>query len=194
MKKILFVFALICTTLTYAQSGSGWGLKAGFNYNSSGKLSEVGNEINSDGKVGYHLGLFAKADLGTIYLRPELMYTKISSEYDGSNFDMQKIDLPVLVGVKVIGPLNIFAGPAFQYILDTNLDDASIENDPNDITVGFNFGAGVSIGNLGVDLRYERGFSDNEAKFIRTNLGDAGTEATLDTRPSQLILSLSLKL
>jgi hypothetical protein len=97
------------------------------------------------------------------------------------------------LGVKVIGPLQVFAGPAFQYILNSKFDDVTIDNIENDFTVGLNIGAGISFGKFGLDVRYERGFSENEINFINN------TQLTLDddrvdTRPDQIILSLSLKL
>ena len=52
-----------------------------------------------------------------------------------------------------------------------------------------NFGIGFNFNKVGIDLRYERGFSDNEATFLNDN--NIGT-SRLDTRPDQLILSLSL--
>jgi hypothetical protein len=77
--------------------------------------------------------------------------------------------------------------------LDTKFNDINIKNVENDITVGLNFGIGVEINKVGIDLRYERGFNNNEATFIDNNLG--GTViSSIDTRPEQLILSLSVKL
>ena len=69
----------------------------------------------------------------------------------------------------------------------------NIKNVENDITVGLNFGIGVEINKVGIDLRYERGFNNNEATFIDNNIGGINI-STLDTRPEQLILSLSVKL
>jgi hypothetical protein len=93
----------------------------------------------------------------------------------------------------VIGPIHVFAGPAFQYILDTEYDGITISDVRNDFTVGLNLGAGINLGMLGIDLRYERGFSDNEATFINRNITTVPT-SRVDTRPDQLILSFSLKL
>jgi hypothetical protein len=67
-----------------------------------------------------------------------------------------------------------------------------IEDVENDFTVGLNAGAGVNIGRLGFDIRYERGFSENEANFIGNNITDVS--GRVDSRPSQVIFSLSLKL
>ncbi|SFR49756.1 Outer membrane protein beta-barrel domain-containing protein [Robiginitalea myxolifaciens] len=195
MKRLLLLslFALF-TYSASAQAGSGFGIKGGLNYNANGDYFESAGEAarNPDRNVGYHLGIWGK--LGNdIYLRPELVYTRTKSDYNGDDFDMTKLDLPVLLGIKVIGPLHVFAGPAFQYILDTEFDGISIDDVDNDFTVGVNIGAGINLGKLGIDLRYERGLGDNEANFINTNITTIGA-SRIDTRPDQLILSLSLKL
>lgn len=196
MKKAILIICLLAGAVTYAQSGTGIGIKGGLNFGASGDLSEtVSNDISdisSDSKVGFHLGVFGKMDFGTLYFRPELVYTKLNAEYDLSegkkDFEMSKLDMPLLVGLNILGPVHIFAGPSLQYVLDTDLEDIELEDVKNDFTVGFNIGAGVNLSDqLGVDLRYERGFSDNEAEFANIS------ESRVDTRPSQLILGLSYK-
>ena len=203
MKKMILsaVFALVSIT-AFAQSDSGFGIKAGLNYNKNGDLigsvADAGENIiqGSDGKVGYHVGVFGKLDFPKIYLRPELIYTKTKSSYDfdGStnDYDISKLDLPVLLGYKIIGPLHIFAVPAFQYTLNNDLGDLEIEDVQNDFTVGLHLGAGVNLGKIGLDVRYERGFSENEANFIGNNVTDIS--GRVDARPSQIIFGLSLKL
>ena len=195
MKKtlLLAVFAMVSLT-AFSQNDSGFGIKGGLNYNANGDYFESIGEAakNPDRNVGYHIGVFGK--LGQrLYFRPELVYTRTKSDYDGDKFNMSKLDAPLLIGAKIIGPLHLFAGPAFQYILDTEFDGISINNVENDFTVGMNIGAGVNLGKLGVDIRYERGFSDNEANFVNTNITTLPT-SRVDTRPDQLIVSLSLKL
>ena len=204
MKKslLLAVFALIGIT-AFAQKDSGFGIKAGLNYNQNGDLSfkqvqSAGEDLitGSDGKVGYHVGFYGKLDMPKIYIRPELIYTKTKSSYevDGgtNNYDVSKIDLPVLLGYKLIGPLHIFAGPAFQYTLSNDLENVELDNLKNDFTIGAHFGVGVTLGNIGLDVRYERGFSKNEAEFIGDNITDIS--GRVDSRPSQIIFGLSLNL
>ena len=41
---------------------------------------------------------------------------------------MQKIDAPLLVGIKVLGPISVFGGPSLQYILDSEFDGISIND------------------------------------------------------------------
>lgn len=190
-KTVLLILFLVSTlSYTYAQSATGFGLKGGLNYNANGDYFEsIGdNAQNPDRNIGYHIGVFGKIG-NQIYFKPELVYTSTKSEYDDGNFKMQKLDAPLLVGIKVIGPLSVFGGPSLQYILDSEFDGISMDDVENDLTVGLNFGIGLNFNKVGIDLRYERGFSENEATFIGNN--GIGT-GRLDTRPDQLILSLSL--
>src|SRR5690606_5752372 len=113
MKKAILIICLLAGVTTYAQSGSGIGIKGGLNFGANGDASigeNLGN-IGSDSKVGFHVGLFGKMDFGTLYFRPELVYTKLNSEYDydlgpvelSSKFEMSKLDMPLLVGLNIIG-------------------------------------------------------------------------------------------
>ncbi|WP_046756048.1 outer membrane beta-barrel protein [Kordia jejudonensis] len=193
--NLLCLIFLFATASCFAQ----FGVKAGLNFNSNGelKLQDVINagenivEESGDAKIGYHFGAYYNVDLGKLYLRPEVVYTKTKSEYQSNAYDMSKIDIPLLVGLDIVGPLSVFAGPAFQYTLDNDFENNTISDVQNDITVGFNFGAMVKIGNVGLDVRYERGFTENEATILDSNNIQIGT---LDSRPSQIIFSLSLKL
>lgn len=194
MKKIVLVICLMAGLTAFAQSNSGFGVKGGLNFNNSGDLKLDNIDLNADTQTGYHLGIWGKFGQD-VYLRPELVYTSIKSKYEesgfSSDFDMQKLDLPVLVGIRILGPLHVFGGPAFQYVLDSGLENVDYRDVENDFTVGLNFGVGVNLGErLGVDLRYERGFGNNEAEFVDDVLGTG----KVDTRPNQFILSLSLKL
>jgi hypothetical protein len=195
MKKTLLTVAIAAlSAFSYAQVDSKFGVKAGLNYNANGDYFESAGEAarNPDRNIGYHIGFFGQVG-SRVYIRPELVYTSISSEYDNDDFKMQKLDLPLLIGTKIIGPLHVFGGPAFQYILDTEYDGITISDVRNDFTIGLNLGAGINLGKLGIDLRYERGFSDNEATFINTNVTTV-PQSRIDTRPDQLILSFSLAL
>jgi hypothetical protein len=177
-----------------AQNGSAFGIKGGLNYSANGDYFEsIGeNSKNPDRNVGYHIGVFGKIG-NKLYFRPELVYTATKSDYDSDVFEIKKIDAPLLVGIKVLGPISVFGGPSLQYILDTEFEGINIDNVENDFSVGLNFGIGLNFNKIGIDLRYERGFNDNEATFIDNNIG-AGVVSRIDTRPDQLILSLSIAL
>ncbi len=195
LKKAAFLaaaFALFGLTVN-AQKGSSFGFKGGLNYNANGDYFEsIGdNARNPDRNIGYHVGIFGKIG-DQIYFRPELVYTATKSDYDSNDFNMQKIDAPLLVGLRVLGPISVFGGPSLQYILDTEFDGININDVEDEFSVGLNFGIGLSLNKAGIDLRYERGFSNNEATFIDENIGL--NPSRIDTRPDQLILSLSIAL
>ncbi len=194
-KRSLLTLAMAMITampVMWAQSGSSFGFKGGLNYNGNGDYFEAIGAAADDPKrnVGFHVGIFGK--LGNdLFFKPEVVYTSTTSDYSDGEFKMQKLDAPLLVGIKVFGPLNVFAGPSLQYILDTEFDSRNINMVENDLSVGLNFGVGVNLNKIGIDLRYERGFSENEVEFLNNNNIDT---SRLDTRPSQLILSLSVAL
>lgn len=194
MKKLILaiILAFISGISIQAQNGSGFGIKGGLNYNGNGDYFEsIGaNAEHPDRNIGYHIGIFGKIG-DKLYFKPELIYTSTKSSYDSDDFRMKKFDSPLLVGVKVLGPVSVFGGPSLQYIVDTEFDGITIDDVNDDFTIGLNFGIGLNFNKFGIDLRYERGFSDNEATFINNNLG-TGIVSRIDTRPEQLILSLSL--
>ena len=195
MRNLFFILAIALiipsTTMAQTQTATGLGIKAGLNYNANGNYFESisTNADNPDRNIGYHIGLFGKIGNSRLYFKPELVYTSTKSDYTDNNFKMQKIDAPLLVGTKIIGPISVFGGPSLQYILDSEFDGVSINNIEKDFSVGLNFGIAFNLKKVGIDVRYERGFSKNEATFLNNN--NINT-SRLDTRPDQLILSLSV--
>ncbi|GGG29992.1 hypothetical protein GCM10011344_33590 [Dokdonia pacifica] len=201
MKKLMILILFVSSVTAFGQSAQ-FGLKGGLNYGSTGGLDTFAPfaenfSIDGDDKVGFHVGLYSKFKLLGIFVQPELVYTRLNTEYsqDGTSADynFSKIDIPLLVGLDIVGPLNIKAGPSFQLVLNNDLDGlgVAIEDPENSFTIGYQLGAGVQLGRLGIDLRYEGAFQDNDA-ISDTNVQDFGF--VVDSRPSQWILSLSYQL
>ena len=189
MKKII-VAVLLLSGITALSQSTGFGIKGGLNYGSVGDLeftSEFANStFNKENKTGFHAGVFYKAKFAGLIIQPELLYTKLNTEYtndgvssDVYDYELSKIDIPLLVGFDIIGPLNIKAGPSFQYILPEN-----------SFTVGYQLGVGVTLGQLGIDVRYEGAFTDNTI-ITESQVEDNSVGFQVDARPSQWILSLS---
>ncbi len=187
MKKILFIIAIASTFALHAQ----FGIEAGVNYNFSGDLSEI-TESTSDilhgakSKTGFHGGIWYKYSLIGFFIKGELLYTQYENTY-GNDYSMltKKIDLPVVLGMDILGPLYIFAGPDFQYILNNEFsyDDDDEEVDYNGITMGLHLGVGVQVKRLSLDIRWEKALSSNTFEFVDDNF-------TLDARPNQFIFTL----
>ena len=202
MKKYLLILMLGATSATMAQSG--FGVKGGINYADNGELtysdiSNAGEDVLEGGesKMGYHFGIFYQGNLLGFFLRPELVYTTTKSTYQfnqqEAEYNVSKIDLPILVGTKIFGPVQVFAGPSLQYIMDNDFEGFELGEVKDEFTIGAQLGAGIQLGRLGLDVRYERALKENEAEFIMLDGGENGPQR-LDTRPSQIIFGLSLSL
>lgn len=192
MKKILIIAMILTSAGASAQMA--YGIKGGLNFGATGDYETIqeGVEdamtIEGKSKTGYHLGGFARFGFFGIFIQPELVYTRVRTEYNQFEYNLDKIDAPVLLGINLLGPLNIKAGPSFQYVMknefqNSNLNVSDVENK---ITLGYQLGAGVGFGKLGLDLRYEGAFKENTA-FSQT----ASQNFRVDSRPSQWILSLA---
>jgi hypothetical protein len=192
---VSLILILLCLSGWAQTDENGWGIKAGLSQNTNGELKNLSNDakFEAEAGVGYHIGVFGNINLSPIYLRPELIYTKTQSEYEGVDFELQRLDIPVLVGLKLIGPLHVFAGPNLQYNLDSKFGNKDLEKPNEDWSLGLHAGAGVQLGDFGIDLRYSRGFSDNEVEFLQNNFDNTPELNRLNIDQSELILSLSFK-
>ena len=202
MKKVYLIIALALGFSQLSNAQAAFGIKAGVNYNSD-SFQNVKDDVISgaESKTGYHAGIWVRAKIPVIglYIRPELVYTNLSNEiaYTSigstqatvSDYNFQKIDVPVLLGKKIFKFGNIFAGPSFQYVLGSDFDIQDLEQeDVENFTVGLQLGAGVEFGPIGIDVRWERGFNDVESNFL-----DGTTSVEFDTRVNQIIVGLSYK-
>lgn len=187
----------LASTGLWAQSTE-FGIKGGLNYGSTGDINNFSDAVEDfpkitegEAKAGYHFGIFGKIAVSSVFIQPELVYTKLTTDYGAFDYNLNKIDLPVLLGVDILGPLNIKAGPSFQYITNNEIENGifKISDVDKDLTVGYQLGAGLNLGSLGIDVRYEGAFTENTA-FNE----EASNNFSIDSRPSQWILSLSLAL
>jgi len=216
MKNLItaLLLALGATQFTHAQID--FGLKGGINYNSDSfdvnALEAIKEDITkgeTKSKTGFHAGLWTRIKLPMVgfYIRPEIVYTALKSEASSSgetlaDFSFQKIDIPVLFGKSFLKVAHVFIGPSFQYVIDgdldfkniTEIDTESIETKVDGLTVGAQLGLGLEIKNIGIDVRWERGFSDIESSFLGNQAdGTSFEDVDFDTRVNQFIVSLSVK-
>lgn len=200
MKKLMLL-AFVFAGMSLSAQNASFGIKGGLNFGATGEYESVGDASgdfmssfeDGESKTGFHAGLFAQFELLGIFIQPELMYTELNTSYSAFDYKLSKIDAPVLVGLNILGPLNIKAGPSFQYVLDNKIEgaDLDIEDVEKEISMGYQLGAGVNLGRLGFDVRYEGAFTDNTA----FGLGETAEENfSIDSRPSQWILSVSYAL
>ncbi len=212
MKKLMIIFALLFAFQT-TQAQIKFGLRGGMNFSSLPEQTydiespQFGNaEIKtlSDNYTGFHIGVMSQINLLAVFIQPELLFVSTGNEMQLVDPDTEeegfftqrfsKIDIPVLVGTK-LGPVRLGVGPVASIVLSSDSDLAdrstysgeSLNEKFNSATYGFQVGAGINLGNIALDLKYEGSLSNLSDGLT---LGD--NTFNFDTRPRQFILSIGL--
>lgn len=183
MKKVLFVGCLLMALSAgaFAQLPSfDLGLKAGVN------IAQLKADwADTENRLGYQAGIWARFGATGFYFQPEIYLGSKGGEfgtidqngntYEGSGkVNFTTLDIPLLLGNKIgFDQLNVrfMAGPVFSFLLKNNLEEnysmATNFNSYKNQTIGGQIGAGVDLGNVTVDLRYEKGLSniDKSGKY-----------------------------
>jgi len=181
MRKHILILAVLVSGCITAKAQFSVGVKAGVNYSTIDA-----NNLKNSSVAGYQAGVFARIG-GSVYLQPELYLSGTGGQFQSNDnvysgtVKFTNLDLPVLLGVR-FGPqklnFRIMGGPVFTTILNT---DESLSQNFNtayndfksykNLTVEGQLGAGVDIGPLTVDLRYQAGVNEvNEDYQQRQNL------------------------
>ena len=127
------------------------------------------------------------------YIRPELQISQNKSEIISlDRVEINKVEIPILIGYKFFGPISIFTGPIFQNIISIKSKSLNFGNYTNSFTMGLQIGSRIEIGKFGLGFRFERGFTDNEIEILGNNSIDI--EAYSDIRPKLWSISLTYEL
>lgn len=172
MKKIILLsclFVALTATVSAQLPSFNLGVKAGLNL-ASLKSDKLFGEEN---RLGYQFGLWTRLGGAGFYVQPEAYLAGKGGKFNvdqgnGVNAEgkvrFTTLDVPVLLGNKIgFNKLNVrfMAGPVISFILDDSTKGAigDFDNYKNQ-TWGAQLGAGVDVGSLTVDLRYEAGISN----------------------------------
>lgn len=156
--------------------------------------------------TGFNAGLSLKIDLPTaLYLMPEIYYTNFSNEVTVANdinteattikAKSSRVDIPVLVGVNVLGDLlSAYAGPVGSFNLSKGDNFGSFVQkvDAKEFTVGYQLGFQSEIKSVILSAKYEGAFSKDQRKFIN-NIAGSSQEINYDNRTSLFILGVGYK-
>lgn len=130
------------------------------------KIENTGNKftdvIQGNGIYGYEAGLFAKVNLGPFYIKPMALYTfgtgnvsSSSSPQSTTNFNLYKIETPLMLGLKIIGPLSIEGGPVYNYIIQSTTNFSDNEVSLANSGIGYRVGAAAELGRILLNLSYQ---------------------------------------
>ncbi|MFD1096651.1 outer membrane beta-barrel protein [Salegentibacter chungangensis] len=209
-KFLLILIAGFYFSFAQAQEYS-FGVKGGANYNiggeitseSSGGIFTVGT-YQADSKIGFHGGVFFQLKFGKILIRPEAYYNTLETEFPFpskvASFSVDRLSIPLLVGYNIYGPIDIYAGPAYQSVITSTLEGTQptdqeivVQNSPLSAQAGVKF----NIGRFELDLRYDHSLATKEPQDIDIRNGEYGINLSRednDMRLNQILFSVAFKI
>ena len=213
--RIIILCFLLTSSIIVAQGNLG--VNFGLNDDNFGSIENIKTKVddyNLDLKnsTGFQLGLYTEIDLITFYIRPEinLIFSKSKNGTAFTNLDNDNtflnetiniaehtykssdIQIPIIFGYKVIGPISLFAGPTFKYNL-SNSSNFDLEDIKNKYNLSILIGTRVKVKSFSFGLRYERGLNNDELLIINAN-GVNLDNANVDTTTNKLSLNISYDL
>lgn len=200
MKSLSFLMILFTFSVLTAQAQLAVGVKAGV----STSTIEVQNPRNmfmefknKDHIAGYHVGTFARLKVAALLVQPEGVFTssggrvEVTQTENGQevknteDFKFNRLDVPVLVGFSFFNVARVQAGPVFSKLVSGKFQDQNLKDYMDKSDIGWQAGAGVDIGSLTADLRYER---------VNRNFTNPAQNSSYKAEKGQLLLSLGWKL
>ena len=171
----IFLAFLLSFSMSYGQGPINIGIK--FGTNRSTMITNFDDVLNQniiyEDVNNYLAGAFARISLGRLYLQPEAYFntkggiikpygSDQSPDPSTTSISYQTIDLPVLIGIKLINKslvnLRVYGGPVFTYVtansMVSELSDFNVE-DLNNRYMGWQIGAGFDFWFLTFDASIE---------------------------------------
>lgn len=177
MKKYVLSAMILIAVSISAKAQVSFGVKTGINFS---KI--VADNLNESTKTGYQAGVFAR--LGSSwYLQPEVYVASSGGNFSAvttaSNYTgdvkFTSLNVPLLLG-KQFGSsslnFRVMAGPIYSYLIDkhenfsANFSGAYADfGNYKNSTLGYQAGAGVDVGPITADLRYEGGLTKVNSNY-----------------------------
>lgn len=165
MKK--FILSLGCLCLLALSGSLAWadgdapvagpgprlGIEGGINLaNFNGQ--NVNDVIAS--RLGFVGGALLELPLGpTLSFQPEILYEQKGGKYNGSPYQLNYVEVPILLNITLIGPLGILLGPSF----DATVFNSGLNN-VNNGEISLVGGLQMNLAQFLVSGRYEAGLTN----------------------------------
>lgn len=168
MRKIFLTLLLAaCATSAWAQKPKTrveWGVLGGLNISDFSTKMEHTDIKN---KLGWHFGLVTALNFGAFAVEPQILYVrqglKLNTEGKPEvNIKSNSIDVPVLVSLRLLRPVRIYAGPVFTVLNNCKQKSGDDLLDFGRVrpTMSYSVGVGVVVmRHLLLDVRYNGQFS-----------------------------------
>ena len=171
MRRLLLLLTAICIT---SQASAGlipkfkFGVKGGLDYQTTDfKLKDA---LSSDYKfdlksnTGWFAGVQGDLTWGVFGIHPEVIFSHNSFDLSGQGNSVKynRLNMPVLAQIRLLGIVAIQAGPNFLLMTNTNGKMDGVEWTIKNPTIGYTVGAEVKIWKLALSARYNGAFNKSE--------------------------------
>ena len=161
MKKLIVaVITLFIGTTAFSQSID-LGVKAGANFANITDASGLSN------KTGFQAGVFGGIKFtDNIGIQADILYSQQGAEFEFGKFDLDYVNIPIVLKYYLIQGLNIQAGPQFGFVVNDDVytdsfGTSSIKTNTKNSDVSGVVGAGYDFPfGIRFDARYNFGLTD----------------------------------
>lgn len=196
MKKLILytVCAFLFAGTSYSQFK--FGARAGFGVNNIKVDDNSGGKLSYESGMGFHFGATSQLQISKLFIQPELLFS--TAKHDVTLDDLisntekigeqrfNKVDFPILAGLKFDNNFKAGAGPVFTKVVSAKSDILDAE-ERKGATVGYQLVAGFDWDRFALEARYEGSLQKYGAGI---ELGN--TTYDFDSRSSQLLISAAL--
>jgi hypothetical protein len=184
MKKLLLTLTIITAAASFASAQIlptvQFGVKGGMNFSSL--QPTTAKEFTSSNQAGYLAGLWLRFGALGFNFQPEMYLTSKNVDIVANGGETKQnftsIDVPLLIGGK-IGAFGLggrfYTGPLVSFAINKGhsfVDAAKAAGSLNyqDQNFAWQFGAGIDIKKISIDLRYEAGITNQSYATGKTRV------------------------
>lgn len=165
MKRVIYKLSIclfLCFAVFPAKAQLSVGVAAGVSTGAV-EIEEVDRSftdvIQGQNIMGYEAGLFLKYQFGSLYVKPMALYSfqsgDITYQDQRTSYKSDKLGVPVIFGLDLIGPLSLEAGPVYNYVVDMTQEFNSSEFVTARSGIGYRAGLALNFKALSLNLAYE---------------------------------------
>ena len=168
MKKIILAAVAVFALGSANAQDVKFGVKGGLNMSTT-------SEDGASSLLAFHLGGFAELKVNDKFaVQPELLYSAQGAKFDGFNYNLNYINVPVMAKYYVADAFSIEAGPQIGFLMSAKVDGVDFKEFCKTTDFGLNLGAGYNLNeNMSLGLRYSMGLSEIEKEVA---VGDSGSK------------------
>lgn len=160
MKKVLILFAFAFSSTVIFAQGVDFGIKAGVNF------ASITDASGLDNRTGFVAGVFVGGKFNdNLGIQADLLYSQQGAEFNAGDFNLDYVNVPIVLKYYVAQGLNFQLGPQFGVIINEEAQTVVGETINDIATKNFDISAVLGAGYdlpMGIRLegRYNFGLSD----------------------------------